>query len=82
MSDELLKLADHDLQDHDRDKGQQIDPRPLKQASRHLSDAVEKMGFDHALACHLDTIRKFRIAKNDQDVRKRIKQVLEDTKFP
>ena len=54
----------------------------LKQASRQLSDAVEKMGFDHALTCYLDAIRKFRIAKNNQDVSKRIKQVLEDTKFP
>ena len=40
------------------------------------------MGFDHALTCHLDANRKFRIAKNNQDVSKRIKQVLEDTKFP
>ena len=53
----------------------------LKQASRHLSEAVEKMGFDHALTCHLDAIRKFRIAKNNQDVSKRIGQVMEDNRF-
>jgi hypothetical protein len=63
-------------------KANKLTPDQLKQTSRQLSDAVKKMGFDHALICHLNAIRKFRIAKNNQDVSKRIKQVLEDPKFP
>jgi len=62
-------------------KAQNLTPEQLKQASRELFEAVKKMGFDHALTCRLDAIRKFRIASNNQDVSKRIKQVLQDTKF-
>lgn len=36
----------------------------LKQASRYLSEALGKMGIDHAIICHIDKMKLFRIAKN------------------
>jgi hypothetical protein len=36
----------------------------LKQASRYLSEALARMGIDHAIECHMDKLKLFRIAKN------------------
>jgi len=35
----------------------------LKQASRYLSEALSKMGIDHALECSMDKLKLFGIAK-------------------
>jgi len=36
----------------------------LKQASRYLSEALTKMGIDHAVECRMDELKLFRITRN------------------
>jgi hypothetical protein len=36
----------------------------LKQASRYLSEALTKMGIDHAVECRMDKLKSFHITKN------------------
>lgn len=41
----------------------------LQQASRYLSDALTRMGIDHAIICHMDKLKLFKIAKSFLDLR-------------
>ena len=52
-------------------EGKALTKDQLKQTSRQLSEALEKMGFDHALICHLDTFRKFKVTKYRQELSQR-----------
>ena len=61
--------------------GKNLTQDKLKQTSRQLSEALEKMGFDHELVCHLDTFRKFKVAKNTQEISGRDKQVARTRAF-
>lgn len=56
--------------------GKKLTNDELKQASRSLSDSLEKMGFDHELICHLDKFRKFRVATHTQELSQRLERGL------
>ena len=61
--------------------GKNLTQDKLKQTSRQLSDALEKMGFDHELVCHLDAFRKFKVAKNSQEISRRDTQTATTRSF-
>ena len=62
-------------------KAKNLTKDQLKDASRQLSDAVEQLGFDHSLICHIDKIRKFKVVKNTQELGKRLDRALKGYKL-
>ncbi len=45
-------------------KEKKLTREELKHISRHISEALGKMGFDHSVECHIEKSRLFGVAKN------------------
>ena len=62
-------------------KARNLTKDDLKTTSRQLSDAVEKLGFDHSLVCHIDKFRKFKLVRNTHELSGRLERALKGYKL-